>query len=95
MDSADRDRKRQWKARQREAARGAFPVSDALLQTLFKSVEELVNENGCDHSLRFTEQWIAKNQQPREPLIRWLDENGGFCDCEVVANAYDHWEQNK
>lgn len=95
MDESDRERKRQWKAQQREATRASFPMPDALMEAFFESVENSVSESGCDHSLRLTEQWITANQQPKEPLIRWLDENGGFCDCEVAANARDHWEQNR
>ncbi|RRQ22223.1 DUF2695 domain-containing protein [Thiohalobacter thiocyanaticus] len=95
MDESDRERKRQWKAQQREVARASFPMSDALMEAFFDSVESSVSDSGCDHTLRFTGQWITANQQPKEPLIHWLEENGGFCDCEVVANARDHWEQNR
>lgn len=95
MDRADRERKRAWKAQERAVARSAFPLSNELLESLFSSVEECVEANGCDHSLRFTEQWIEASKQPREPLIAWLQRNGGCCDCEVVANAQNHWEQFK
>ena len=95
MDQADRDRKRAWKAQMRDASRAAFPVPDELLKSLFASVEDDVETIGCDHSMRFTEEWIAQGKQSREPLIAWLKENGGYCDCEVVANARDHWEQNR
>lgn len=95
MDQADRDRKKAWKAQQMAAQRGAFPLSDESLQSLFSSVELLVEQNGCDHSLRFTEQWTAENSHPQEPLFAWLRDNGGYCDCEVVANAQDHWQQNR
>jgi hypothetical protein len=95
MDSADRDRKKAWKAQQKAQARGAFPVPDEVLDALFRAVEADVEEHGCDHSLRFTERWIADNKQKREPMLAWLKDNGGFCDCEVAANTYEHWEQNR
>lgn len=95
MDRADRERKRAWKAQERLASRSAFPISNELLESLFSSVEEHLAKNGCDHSLCPTEQWIAENKQPRESLITWLKDNGGYCDCEVVANAQDHWKQNR
>lgn len=31
----------------------------------------------------------------RSHTIAWLKANGGYCDCEVVTNAADHWEQNR
>ena len=30
-----------------------------------------------------------------EMIVAWLEENGGFCDCEVSANSRDHWERNR
>lgn len=95
MDPADRERKRAWKAQERVRSRSAFPLSNEHLESLFSSVDERLHLHGCDHSLRLTEQWIAENEQPSEPLIAWLKENGGYCDCEVVANAQDHWQQNR
>lgn len=93
MDASDRDRKREWMQQQRRAAREAFPIADSLLESLFDAVDEKVEEEGCDHSLRFTAEWLAANEQPIETVVAWLSEHGGYCDCEVVANAADHWEQ--
>jgi len=95
MDSADRDRKKAWKQREREAARSTFPLPNDVLQAMFNSVEAQVEDSGCDHSHRFTRQWLSENQQPEDQIIGWLEAHGGYCDCEVAANAYDHWVQNK
>jgi Protein of unknown function (DUF2695) len=95
MDSEDQKRKKAWKQRERETARSAFPLPNDLLQSMFVAVEALVEDSGCDHSHRFTRQWLVENQQPTEKVIGWLEAHGGFCDCEVSANAYDHWMQNR
>jgi len=95
MDAADKERKRLWKDQKRAVARGAFPLSDDLLQSLFETVAGAVAEHGCDHTRRYTEQWLLSHPESREVVIRWLEEHGGFCDCEVDANAADHWEQNR
>lgn len=93
MDESDRDRKREWKQQQRLAAREAFPIAEPSLKSLFDTVDERVEKEGCDHSLRFTTEWLAANEQPIKKVVAWLNEHGGYCDCEVVANAADHWEQ--
>lgn len=93
MDASDRDRIREWKMLQRFAVRAAFPISDSLLESLFDAVDERVEEEGCDHSLRFTTEWLAANEQPIDKVVAWLSEHGGYCDCEAVTNAADHWEQ--
>jgi len=54
-----------------------------------------VEDAGCDHTLHFTKQWIAKHGQVESSVLDWLKSHGGFCDCEVLANAADHWEQSR
>lgn len=95
MDTNDRDRKKAWKIQQKKAAQDAFPVANSLLEEMFDAVDAEVSLAGCDHTLRFTESWIDMNRQPRVKIIYWLRECGGSCDCEVIANAVDHWEKNR
>lgn len=95
MNSNDRDRKKEWRREQRQLARAAFPMSDALLESLFNMVNEHVEDSGCDHTFRFTKHWITEHRQAEASVLDWLSSHGGFCDCEVVANAADHWEQNR
>jgi hypothetical protein len=95
MNPADRDRKKAWKEQERQKAQAAFPLRNELLESLFAFVDAQVDKEGCDHTHRFTEKWVSENKQQRLPIFEWLEEHGGFCDCEVVANAQDHWEQNK
>jgi len=95
MDAADKKRKREWKDQERATARAAFPLSDDLLHSLFDTVAAFVAEHGCDHTRRYTEQWLLTHPKSHDTVISWLEENGGFCDCEVEANASDHWERNR
>lgn len=95
MDPTDRDRKKTWKLQQRKLAQDAFPISDSSLESMFEAVDAKVEAVGCDHTLRFTKAWIAENKQPESEVLSWLHEHGGFCDCEILANAVDHWEQNR
>ncbi|MFG6489487.1 DUF2695 domain-containing protein [Roseateles sp. BYS78W] len=95
MNNTDQDRKKAWKLQQKQLARDAFPIADALLESLFDAVDACVEEAGCDHTLRFTTVWLSDQQQPEDKVIAWLREHGGFCDCEVLANAADHWERNR
>ena len=45
----------------------------------------------CDHSLKLTKQWIEENglKEKEEEIIEYLEDNGGYCDCEVVLNVLD------
>ncbi len=95
MNAGDRDRKAAWAAEQRQLAQASFPISSELLQSLFDFVEAEVSSNGCDHTLRFTIRWTTDRHPPERELIDWLRQHGGFCDCEVGSNAFDHWQRNR
>jgi hypothetical protein len=95
MDDKARELKRQWVSAQKGAARAKFPLLDDTLEHLFDAVETRIENVPCDHSLRAATEWLRMNSLAIEPVVAWLQDNGGFCDCEVVANARDHWEQNR
>ena len=44
---------------------------------------------GCDHTLRHSRAWLRERFGRRSvaPLARWLENRGGFCDCEVLMNV--------
>ncbi len=95
MDDAQRKLKKAWKARERRRARKQFPLPDEVLGQLFAAVDAAVLQHGCDHTARHTDAWLDTKQIDRGPVITWLAEHGGYCDCEVVANAAEHWEENR
>lgn len=95
MDDDARRLKRNWKEQQRELARAAFPIPDHELAALFEAVDSRLSTTACDHSLRLTREWLAHAGHDIDKVVVWLEENGGFCDCEVVANARDHWQENR
>ena len=47
---------------------------------------------GCDHTLRLVEAWAAANNVDFGKLAVWCRENGGYCDCEVLANCEQQWQ---
>ena len=44
--------------------------------------------NGCDHTLRYTEAWLAEQQIDAEAALGWLQQRGGWCDCSIVVNVF-------
>ena len=80
-----------WKADQRAAARAKLPLPDDQMRALFDMLDVELPRQGCDHTLRLIRGWLVANELPIEPLVTWLQENGGFCDCEALANAEQAW----
>ena len=96
MDRAEKKRRvKEWARTERVAARMKFPLPDHQLQALFAYVNEHLEGEGCDHSCRFMEGWLSNNGITADPVRTWLEENGGYCDCEVIANAVEAWENNR
>ncbi len=95
MKAEDKNRKKAWKAEQKAAARAAFPLQDAELHAMFEDVETRLRSEGCDHTRRFTKAWLEERDADTAAVLAWLEETGGFCDCEVAGNSREHWEANR
>jgi hypothetical protein len=80
-----------WKGDQRGAARAKLPLPDDQMQALFDMLDVEFPLQGCDHTHRITRAWLFAIGFEVEPVIAWLRENGGNCDCEALANAEQVW----
>jgi hypothetical protein len=67
-------------------------MSISQLKELFDYLDENLKDNGCQHSLVLTEAYLKENSLPVNSVISWLNQYGGYCDCEVLANVEDHFE---
>jgi hypothetical protein len=63
------------------------------IQALFDMLDVTFPRLGCDHTLRLTLAWLEQQGIPAEPVISWLHNNGGHCDCEALANAEQAWRE--
>ena len=95
MDERSRELKKHWKAAEKNFARARFPLEDPQLEAMFDAVEAALVDTDCDHSLRATMQWLTTNAAAVDAVVEWLQNNGGYCDCEVLYNAREHWENNR
>ncbi len=72
---------------ERASAWAAVGIDGSSLSQLVKHVEERVAEEGCDHTLRFAEEWAAEHGHEWRRLRDTLGAAGAYCDCEVLLNA--------
>lgn len=68
----------------------SMPLSKQQLTELFDHLDSALAK-GCDHTLRFTQEFLRSRALSESTLIPWLGEYGGYCDCEVLANVEEHW----
>lgn len=72
---------------ERESIQKSLPVPQTMLKSLFDYVDERLSSSECDHTLRFAREFIQANGLPQDPIVVWLEEAGGHCDCEAIGNA--------
>ena len=83
---------KQVKAQQRSAARDKLPLPNEQLRALFDMLDVELPAHGCDHTLKIVRRWLQERRIPEDSVVEWLNENGGYCDCEALNNAEQAWE---
>ncbi|MBL0220404.1 MAG: DUF2695 domain-containing protein [Myxococcales bacterium] len=96
MDKASKKRlKAQVREHQREAAMAALPLPVTELAAMFDMLDVELPLQGCDHSRRITKAWLTGRGHDVEAVFAWLDTQGGYCDCEVLANVEEKVDEAK
>lgn len=87
-----------WRDGERIKAQNLFPLADSRLQEFFGMLEKLRAKHGCFHDIRHALQVIQTMQIAKEDadgLLDWCNQHGGYCDCEIAANTFMHWHENR
>ncbi len=75
-----------WKQQQRQKLLDSLPITLEQFRELFDYLDsEAVAE--CDHTLRHTTRFLSQHGIDTRPVVAWLEEHGGNCDCEVLDNV--------
>ncbi|WP_163400443.1 DUF2695 domain-containing protein [Flavobacterium fluviatile] len=70
--------------------RKGLPFDENIFPKLFDFLDIELNKNGCNHTTILTKTFLDKNKVSNTTdAIEWLADNGGYCDCEVLANIED------
>jgi len=80
--------KKAWKLQQRQQVAASIPMPQQDLRDLFDYLDQ-AELSPCDHTLRHTTEFLQRRSLAVEPVVPWLREHGGHCDCEVIANVED------
>ncbi|WP_018478272.1 DUF2695 domain-containing protein [Pontibacter roseus] len=92
----EKDRQKQLKAelkrKEKENFLNSLPMSTDQFRELFYYLDEQLQQEGCDDTLSLTESYLDEQGIEYEEVVSWLEENGGYCDCEVIANVEERFE---
>lgn len=76
--------KKQWKEEQERKFEASLPMSREEFECLFDFLDA---RETCNHNLEGTIEYLESKGIASEPVIEWLREQGGYCDCEVMVNV--------
>ncbi|MCU0240550.1 MAG: DUF2695 domain-containing protein [Pyrinomonadaceae bacterium] len=87
MDKTEKERrnaiKRQQKNQDKKKNLRSLPISVDKLNELFDYLDEQLGKCFCDGTLKLTESFIDENEKSKDAFFSWLNENGGYCDCDI------------
>ncbi len=66
----------------------SLPMSMEDLKKLFEYLNE--NLTDCDFSLALTEIFLDSLRVDKAKVKKWLQDMGGYCDCEVLSNVEEN-----
>jgi len=82
------------KAKDKQNFQDSLPMDEELFWNLFDYVDEKLEANdGCDHSLTFTREFLETQKVDVESVLDWIINEGGGCDCEVLYNVEERFEE--
>ncbi len=91
MEKNKKELLKKYKEEQRKKFVKSLPMSIENFTDLFDYLDE--NMDKCDDELSLTRQFLMENNLPISEVIEWLETKGGYCDCEVLANIEDLFEE--
>jgi hypothetical protein len=68
-----------------------LPAKKEQLDDLFDFLEMKLEDEPCDHTSRFTMQYLMQNRLDFAKISGWLSQNGGYCDCKIIEEIGTEW----
>ena len=94
MDKSEKKRlKKEFQNNEKTSFESSLPMPRQMFKKLFNYLDKQSGKRECGHDLSMTKEFLKKNNIPEKPVVDWLEENGGFCDCEVIFNVEELFEE--
>jgi len=68
-----------------------LPMDEETFKELFNYLDQRLGE-GCDHTMIMTLDFLKEKEKNIHQVVEWLNDKGGYCDCEVLANVEEMFE---
>lgn len=79
--------------KEKESFFANLPLDQDLLNELFDYLDAELEYISCKHDYELTSNFLnLKGKKIDDRTIKWFQENGGYCDCEILFNVADIFE---
>lgn len=68
-----------------------LPARQETISKMLDFVEDELYDAVCNHSLQHAMRFMMDNRLDFPKLTSWLNDNGGYCDCKVMAEIAPIW----
>jgi hypothetical protein len=72
---------------------GKLPATREQFDALFNFLEMKLESQGCDHTSRFTMQYLMQKMMNFPKVSAWLSQQGGYCDCKILEEIASPWRE--
>lgn len=71
----------------------SLPESELLFTSLFNYLDKSLESRNCDGTIGMTLMFLEEQKANSvDEVIEWLNNNGGYCDCEILSNVEEKFE---
>ncbi|MBL3550186.1 MULTISPECIES: DUF2695 domain-containing protein [Chryseobacterium] len=97
MDQHEKERRKQirneLRQKQQEEFEKSLPINREIFEKLFDDLDHQLGKRNCDDTNQLTVEFLKKNKIGNiENVLSWLADHGGYCDCEILANVEEKFE---
>lgn len=68
-----------------------LPAERDRIEDLFDYLDVQLEKSPCSHDLKNTMQFLMERRLNMPRFMSWLNENGAYCDCEILENVEREW----
>ena len=68
-----------------------LPAGQQTISEMLDYIEDELYGSECNDTLRHAMKFMMDNRLDFPKLTSWLNNNGGYCDCKVMAEIAPRW----
>ncbi len=70
-----------------------LPARKEQFDKLFDFLALKLENQACDHTSRFTMQYVMQKAMNFPKVSAWLSQQGGYCDCKILEEIAVPWRE--